>query len=394
MSGHGNADRISRRSLVRALPAITVTAVALALVVAAFAPAASQPKRGTLHAIAGTGKRGYSGDGGPARKAKLNYPWSIAVDGAGNVYFTAPFNHRVRKIDTHGKITTIAGTGKKGFSGDGGPARNARLHTPYGVATDQFGNVYIADLLNWRVRKVDTHGTITTFAGTGHSPDVFHLHRGDGGPAMLAPIEAPDQIATDRTGNVYIGGDCTIRKIDTHGIISTIIGGGLSACGFPGGPSPVTRLGVTAQMAVDSTGNLYVADPQNQRIRKITAGGTLSTFAGTGKGGFSGDHGPARKAKLYNPLGVAVDGKDAVFIAVGTDPHHSSRVRKIDRNGVITTVAGNGKLGPLARDGQRARTIGYWAPHALTVDHKGNLLIAGYSDQRVWSLPRIAAPVP
>jgi hypothetical protein len=369
-----------------------IAAAALALIAAPLAPAAA--KRDTLRSLAGTGKRGFSGDGGPARRAKLNYPWAIARDPAGNIYFTAPFNHRVRKIDTHGRISTIAGTGKKGFSGDGGPARSARLHTPYGVAADQHGNVYIADYLNWRVRKVDPSGTITTFAGTGDPPDVFHLHEGDGGPATLSPVEAPEQLATDRAGNVYIGGACTIRKVDPAGVISTVIGGDLHVCGFTGdgGPAADAQIGVTQQMALDSAGNMYVADPQHKRIRKIAANGIISTFAGTGKGVFSGDGGPARKARIYNPLAVAVDGKDNVYFSQG-GPRSSSRIRKVDRNGIITTVAGNGKLGPLARPGQRAKRIAYWAPHAMLVDPGGNLLIAGYSDQRVWSL-KIAAPFP
>ena len=272
----------------------------------------------------------------------------MARDPAGNVYFTAPFNHRVRKIDTHGKITTFAGTGKKGFSGDGGPARRARLHTPYGVAADQQGNVYIADYLNRRVRKVDPSGVITTFAGTGETPDIFDddPHHGDGGPAALAPIDAPQQLATDQAGNVYIGGACTIHKVSPAGIISTVIGGDLITCGYAGdgGPATEAKIGVPAQMAVDSAGNLYVADPQHKRIRKIAANGIISTFAGTGKGVFSGDGGPARKANIYNPLSVAVDGKDNVYFSQH-GPRSSSRIRRVDGNGIITTVAGNGKLG-------------------------------------------------
>jgi trimeric autotransporter adhesin len=363
---------------------MVIAAVAAAAALAAVADGASKHKRGTLDTVAGTGRRGFSGDGGRARRAKVKAPRSVAVDGAGNVYFAAPFNNRVRKVDTHGKITTIAGTGKKGFSGDGGPARNARLHTPYSVAVDSHGNVYIADMLNWRVRRVDAHGTITTFAGIGRPP----LDSGGNGPAVQARVDATE-VAVDRHDNVLVrGGDCTVRKVDANGTISTIAGAG-GGCGHAGDGGLATNATIAplGQLAADGEGNLYLADAFEARVRRVAADGTISTFAGTGKRGFSGDHGRATKAKLQNPMGVVADGKGNVFIADGR------RVRKVNRKGIITTIAGTGKLTQLAHNGEPARKIDYWGPEQLTINRHGDLIAGDPTGSRVWVLYRIAAPV-
>lgn len=382
-------------SCVRALLLVAITAATGAALMA-VAYGAPKHKRGTLHLIAGTGHRGFSGDGGPARKAKLKSPWSVAVDSVGNVYVSVPSNQRVRKIDTHGKITTFAGTGKRGYSGDGGPARDARMNGPYGIAIDRHDNLYVADYLNLRVRKIDTTtGTITTVAGTGKHQNLFGPN-GDGGPATQAPVDSPQSVAVDAHDNLYIFEvNCVIRKVDANGIISTVVGpvreGIKDACGFSGdgGPASQARIGGVAAMATDSAGSLYLADSPSHRVRRISPDGIISTFAGNGKVGFSGDGRPATKAKLDVAIqGIAVDGKDNVFIATGR------RVRKVNTHGIISTAAGTGPRNRIARDGDRARRMGDWGPFQIAVKRNGDMLVPDHSYSRVWIIYRIAAPTP
>jgi hypothetical protein len=324
---------------------------------------------------------------------------AVASDSQGNVYITDMTSNRVRKVDRHGKISTFAGTGKRGFSGDGGPATRARLFAPWGVAVDSHDNVYIGDYRNLRIRKVDaTTGRISTFAGNGHGTS-YSDPDGDGGPATEAPIDAPWPVTVDSHDNVYLAAICSVRKVDTNGIISTVIGpihDGAKPylCGSDGdhGPAINAHVGVIQDLATDSKGNLYLADPQHHRVRKVAANGIITTFAGTGKGGFSGDGRKATRAKIYWPIGVAVDGKDNVYISVGGGAHHSSRVRKVNRRGIISTVAGNGKLGSLAHNGDRARSIPYWGPTRLWISRDGDLLTADGTSRRVWVIYRLAAP--
>ena len=363
----------------------------IALIGAAmFATAAlGAGKRGTINTIAGTGKPGLSGDGGPARKAKLSNPHGIAVDRKGNVYFVDLDHDRVRKVDTRGKISTFAGTGKKGFSGDGGPARKAKLNTPWAVATDRSGNVYIADYLNRRVRKVDPSGTISTFAGNGEVANVMNPSSiGLEGPATDAALSAPSGLAVDGKGNVYVAGSWIVRRIDKHGILHAFAGTRLGFAG-DGGPAKQAQIGVTSQLAADKKGNVYITDFSVNRVRKIDTNGTISTFAGTGKHGFSGDRGPARKAKLYNPQGLVTDGTGNVYI--GDDGN--TRVRKVDRRGKITTIVGNGNRRCHVRgDGGPAKKA-CMDPLALAVNGRGDLLIADHGGNRIRIVYRVAAPV-
>jgi streptogramin lyase len=251
---------------------------------------------GTITTFAGTGAGGFSGDGGPATSARLNAPIAIAMDGQGNLYIADFNNARVRKVSPGGTITTFAGTGVPGFSGDGGSATSARLYAPHGVAVDGQGNVYIADSYNQRVRKVNPAGTITTIAGGGTS-------LGDGGSATSARLTNPRGVGADAQGNVYVLDESNrVRKVTPAGTITTIAGGGGSEVRTPYG------------VAVDGQGNVYIADFYDHRVRKVSPGGTITTLAGTGAGGFSGDGGPATSARLYGPYAVAVDGKGYVYI--------------------------------------------------------------------------------
>ena len=253
----------------------------------------------TITTIAGTGEFGFSGDGGPAVEAELRNLYGVAVDSAGNLYIADTRNRRIRKIDSTGTITTIAGTGEVGFSGDGGPAAVARLTFPYGVAVDSAGNLYIADTGNQRIRKVDSTGTITTIAGTGEVG-----FSGDGGPAVEAELRNPYGVAVDSAGNVYIADSSNhrIRKVDSTGTITTIAGTGEVGFSGDGGPAVEAELRSPRGVAVDSAGNVYIADVSDRRIRKVDSTGTITTIAGTGEVGFSGDGGPAVEAELRSPV--------------------------------------------------------------------------------------------
>ena len=330
---------------------------------------------GTITTIAGTGERGFSGDGGPAVEAQIPSPTGVAVDGAGNVYIADTYYHRVLKVDSTGTITTIAGTGERGFSGDGGPAVEARISWEFRIAVDSGGNLYIADTYNHRVRKVDSTGTITTIAGTGVSG-----FSGDGGPAVEARLNAPESVAVDGAGNVYIADTYNprIRKVDSTGTITTIAGTGVSGFSGDGGQAVEALVSRAFGIAVDSGGNLYIADTDNQRVRKVDSMGTITTIAGTGVSGFSWDGGPAVEARISKTFGVAVDRGGNLYIA-DTGSH---RVRKVDSTGTITTIAGTGERG-FSGDGGPATRARITSPSGLAVDGAGNLYIADLGNSRI-----------
>jgi NHL repeat len=343
---------------------------------------------GTITTIAGTGKfgvwAGLSGDGVPATKARLGFPAGVAVDGKGNVYIADKDTYRVRKVDRDGTITTIAGTGRRGFSGDGGSATSATLTEPVGVAVDEQGTVYIADPDSARVRKVNPGGTITTFAGNGRG----FLPLGDGGPATSAQLNDPVGVAVDRKGNVYIAddGNNRVRRVSPGGTITTIAGNGTCDSSGKrlgdGGPATSAQLCGPAGIAVDEQGNVYIADGiLNMRVRKVNPGGTITTFAGNGK--CSDPGGGARTAELCDPVGVAVDGNGNVYIADNGD----NRVRKVSPRGTMTAFAGTGETCHLGEpctlgDGGPA-TSAKLVPTGVAVDAKGNVYIADGGNRRV-----------
>lgn len=268
--------------------------------------------RGIATTFAGNGNEGFSGDGGPATGASLNGPKALAVDAIGNLYIADVANDRIRKVDLHGIITTVVGNGRQGFSGDGGLATDASLSRPNGVAVDGAGNIYVADTLNHRIRKVNHQGTITTVAGNG-----VPGFSGDGSRATSASLNHPDSVVVDAHGNVFIADtrNSAVRKVNSDGNISTIAGNGAPGFSGDGGPATSASLDYPIGLALDASGNLYIADTGNSRIREIGTNGVITTVAGNGHAGFAGDGGRAVLASLHNPHGVAVDRLGALLIA-------------------------------------------------------------------------------
>ena len=330
---------------------------------------------GTIRTIAGSGARGFAGDGGPATSAQLNSPYRVSVDDDGNLFIADMNNNRVRRVTAAGTISTVGGNGTGGYGGDGGPATGAQLNTPYGVGVDAAGNVYVADYSNNRLRKVSPTGTITTLAGTGIAG-----FSGDGGPSTNAQIRLPADVAVDGAGNVFFTDSTNyrVRRISAAGVISTVAGRGTPGFSGDGGAAANAQFNPPAGLAIDANGNLFIADQFNHRIRKITPSGTISTFAGTGTAGFSGDDGPATGARLNSPFGVAVDSLGNVFIADSSN----HRIRKVAPTGTITTAAGIGNAG-FSGDGGAAAAAQLNNPLGIAVDAAGNLYIADTNNSRV-----------
>jgi uncharacterized protein (TIGR03437 family) len=343
----------------------------------------------TIYTVAGNGTPGLSGDNGPATSAQLLSSIGVAVDSAGNLYIADTGNNRIRKV-SNAVITTVAGNGTHetpGLSGDNGPATSAQLNQPVGVAVDSAGNLFIADALNNRIRKV-SNGTITTVAGSGaYGILQGGAFSGDNGPATSAQLSYPEGVAVDSAGNAYIADTFNnrIRKV-SNGIITTAAGGGSSL--GDNGPATNAQLNQPIGVAVDSVGNLYIADTVNQRIRKVS-NGLITTVAGNGEGGFGGDNGPATSAQVFDPRGVIVDSAGNLYVA----DSDNGRIREVS-NGVITTVAGNGTFG-FSGDGGPATSAGL-APSAVAADSVGDLYIAEASNNRIrflTSAPTITAVV-
>jgi uncharacterized protein (TIGR03437 family) len=357
------------------------------------------------------------GDGGPATAAQIGSIQGIAADRWGNLYLSDTDHHRVRKIDTTGVITTVAGTGAAGFSGDGGPATSAQLNLPYGIAVDLAGYLYIADLNNSRVRRVSPDGTINTYAGSGGQGST-----GDGGPATSAQMLTPRNVAVDAAGNLYISefGGHRVRKVTPDGRIATAAGTGIAGFGGDGGSATIAQLAFPAGLSLDRQGNLYIADSQNQRIRKLLTGGQISTVlggatgitlltpiavtldlagdifvadatavvheftaaggwinaAGTGAAGFSGDGGPANSAQLTQPLDLSADLNGNLYIA------DQNRVREVNSQAIIRTVAGDDYQHAIG-DGASATAAELYLPSGVGLDSAGNLYIADTGTNRV-----------
>jgi hypothetical protein len=339
-------------------------------------PCSSFGQSGIITTIAGNGQGGYSGDNGPALSAQIGNAGGMCFDNKGNFYIVqGATQNRIRIIDPFGIIRTFAGTGAQGFLGDNGPANNAQLNFPVDVACDSKGNIYIADGSNNRIRKVDTGGFITTFAGNGVSG-----YSGDNGAAIAASLHTPYGLSFDKHDNLYFAdyNNHVVRKVGTTGVITTIAGTG--ALGFSGdnGPAVNAKLFSPTDVVVDSMGIIYIGDFQNNRVRKIDASGTITTIGGNGNGIYNGDSIPAITASI-SVWSLVIDKHDNLYIA---DKSHA-RIRKINLiNGIITTVAGNGTPG-FSGDNALATAAQLNYPEFLTVDKCGDLYISEVQNKRV-----------
>jgi uncharacterized protein (TIGR03437 family) len=328
---------------------------------------------GVINTFAGnqTYNFGYSGDGSAANLGQLDYPTDVAVDSSGNVYIADYGNFVIRQVTTDGLIHTYAGNNTNTFSGDGGAPTSAALFQPFGVAVDSSGNVYVSEYGDSRIRKITT-GTsakISTIAGNGN-----YGFAGDGSAATSAQLNYPRGLCVDSSGNIYIAdwGNNRIRKIVSGGNISTVAGSGLLSYSGDGGAAATAQLNVPGSVAVDAVGNVYIADTANNVVRQVTKG-VISAFAGTGTAGFAGDGGAANKAQLNAPQGVAVDAAGNVYIA----DSGNYRVRVVGANGNISTFAGSGTPGS-GGDGGAATAATFYLPSAVATDKSGNVYIADY----------------
>ncbi len=340
--------------------------IALFLHVFAFSAKAQ-----TITTFAGTGVASYTGDGGPASTASFNEPDALSVDATGNIYVADYGNHCIRKISPSGIITTIAGTGVGGHTGDGGPATAAQLYHPGYVLPDGFGNIYISDEGNY-IRKINAAGIISTIAGNGTA-----TYSGDGGPASAATVNIPYGLALDGAGNLYFAdrSNHRIRKINTSGVISTVAGTGVPGFTGDGVQATATEVYQPNYLCIDPSGILYFSDNGNQRIRKISSSGIISTIAGVGTIGATGDGGPATSAQLQWPAGLRFDPAGNLYIADA----YNYKVRKVNVAGIISTIAGNGIMG-YSGDGGPATAAELKQIFEIAFTPAGNLLALDYGN--------------
>jgi trimeric autotransporter adhesin len=320
---------------------------------------------GTITTIAGSGQGNYGGDGGAAVSAQFSDPSGAAVDNAGNVYISDLLNNRVRVVSPNGTINTYAGNGVAGFAGDGGAATSAQLNQPAGLAVDSSGNLYIADSNNSVIRKVTPQGTISTVAGVGGTEG----YSGDGGAATKATLMAPLGVALDSSGNLYIADYYGwIREVNAAtGVISTIAGNGTNGYTGDGGSATSAQFYNPVAVAVDSAGNVYVADSNNGAVRMVS-NGIITTIGGNGTLSYTGDGGPAALAQFSSISGIAVDAQGNIYVADTSN----DVIRLFPLGGNVSTIAGNGTQG-YTGDGGPATVAELNNPKAVAVTPSGNV---------------------
>ena len=372
------------------------------LALALLAPLAALGQVGIILPVAGTGDNGYTGNGGPALDAKLDAPMGVALDQQGNLYIADYFNNVVRKVTPAGVISNFAGNGFGaagsgcivgcfGYSGDGGPATSAELSFPSDVVADHFGNVYISDTINNVIRKVDAAGIITTVAGNGFAAGGgYGNYGGDGGPATEAELSFPTGIAVDAIGNLYIADSANyvIRKVNSAGTISTVAGNVTIICSYPncvypipnngdGGPATSAALGFPRGVAVAPDGSLYIADTEDNVIRRVNAAGIISTVVGGGSHRERGYVGPAKNVSLINPYRVTFDGDGNLYVA----DSGGEQVRKVNAAGTISSLVGGGPISP---EGNSSAETSLAAPVGIALSSQGDLYIADPDENMVY----------
>ncbi len=345
-------------------------------------------KAQTITTISGTGTPGYNGDNMAASIAQLNQPSGVKVDGANNILIADFLNHRIRKVGADGFISTIAGTGSPAYNGDNISGVSASLYRPEALALDNAGNLFIEDTYNHRIRKLAANGNITTVAGNGTG-----AYNGDNMMATNASLYYPsDGVLVDAAGNIFISDSYNnrIRKVDINGVITTIAGTGVQ--GYNGDNISATSAMIyyPYALALDNAGNLYFADGENNRIRKISTTGIITTVAGTGASGYNGDNIPATSATLNDPQGIAFDAAGNLYIS----DSYNNRIRKVNKNtGVITTVVGTG-TGGYNGDNISATLAQIKSTVGIAFDAAGNLFIADLGNHRIRKINNVGIILP
>ena len=335
----------------------------------------------TITTAVGTGRKGFGGDGGPAREALLNGPFDIGFDAKDNLYFSDTFNHRIRRVDgSTGVITTVAGNGEAGYSGDGGPAMRARFNEPYGIAVDNAGNIYVADRHNHCVRRIDGgSGIVTTFAGDGSSG-----FGGDDGPASRAGMVEPNGLAVDPAQKrLYIAdvADHRVRVVDlTSGGIMTFAGTGEPEHSGDGGPASAAGIYGARAVKVAADRTVYILERQGSTLRAVDPhSGIIATIAGTGERAYGGDDGPALAASFNAPKELAID-REGNLLIVDTENH---AIRRVDiRTRTVATIVGSGRQGGDG-DGGPACAAALDRPHGATVAADGSVYIGDTNNHRI-----------
>ncbi len=375
VSGYSNGSALISYTVTNACGSSTVTfPVTVGSCVAAT----------NISTIAGNHIPGYSGDGGPASEAQITAPHAVVADAYGNVYVADRFNHVIRKINPSGIISTIAGTGVAGFSGDGGPAAGAALNNPAGLALDGDGNLYIADMYNERIRKIDLSGNISTVAGNGYHGGWMGAAFGNGGPATDAALVYPIALAVSCSGEMYISeyGSQRVRKVDANGIISNFAGTARAGYNGDGLPATDAELNHPHGIAIDVEGNVYIADAWNNRVRVVEATtGKMWTYAGNGAAAYAGDGMPKGSASLWIPWGLTFDACGNLYIC----DYNNNAVRVVDKSSTyMSTFAGNGQRGwGYTGDGGPATDASIYLPSSLAIDGFGNIYIADYGNNLI-----------
>lgn len=329
--------------------------------------------------VVGIGTHGYTGDNGPATAAQLYFPAGFDFDASGNLFIADEVNNVIRRVNTSGIITTVVGNGYGaglsygGYTGDNGPATAAELNAPTDLAFDNFGNLYIADLWNNVIRKVNNSGIISTVAGNGYGAGLgYGGYAGDNGPATDAELSGPSGVTFDLSGNLLISDQTNnvVRKVNTSGVITTVAGNASAGYSGDNGSATDAKFCGPTCVAVDKYGNLLIADQCNSCIRKVNSSGVITTVAGNGTSGYSGDNSPATNAELHYTTGVCVDTFANFFI----DDYFNHVIRKVNTSGIITTIAGDGTPGYFGDNGP-ATAAKLYKPYATKVDSHGNLFI-------------------